>query len=186
MWYVVHADPHAGILLGLKPSITQEALRPAFEKGKSKELLNHFRPGLGEAIFLPPGTIHALGPGLIIFEVEQNSDLTYRLDDFGRIGLDGKSRPLHLDKGLEVIRMDLPLYHNLPRFEFREIYGSRRFILANRYFALEELTVEAPASFSGSPERVEALTVLHGEGTMEAAGDRLHRCSNLAYGSHSG
>ena len=173
MWYVVHADSHAGILLGLKPGVTREALRPAFEQGKSKELLNLFRPEVGEAIFLPPGTIHALGPGLISFEVEQNSDLTYRLDDFGRVGLDGKPRSLHLEKGLDVIRMDLPLYRALPRFEFREPYGWRRFVLANRYFALEELTLEAPASFSGSPERVEVLTMLAGNGTLEAAGDRL-------------
>ena len=173
MWYVVHADSHAGILLGLKPGVTRETLRPAFEKGQSKELLNLFRPGVDEAMFLPPGTIHALGPGLVIFEVEQNSDLTYRLDDFGRVGLDGKPRPLHLDKGLDVIRMDLPLYRALPRFEFPEPYGSRRFVLANRYFALEELTVQTAASFSGSSERVEVLTMLAGNGTLEAAKDRL-------------
>ena len=173
MWYVVHADPHAGILLGLKPGVTRETLRPAFEKGQSKELLNLFRPEVAEAIFLPPGTIHALGPGLIIFEVEQNSDLTYRLDDFGRAGLDGKPRPLHLDKGLDVIRMDSRLNHHLPQFEFPEPYGSRRFVLANHYFALEELTIQTSASFSGSPERVEVLTMLAGRGTLEAAGERM-------------
>jgi mannose-6-phosphate isomerase len=173
MWYVVHADSTAGILLGLKPGVARETLRLAFEKGESKKLLNFFRTGVDEAIFLPPGTIHAMGPGLIMFEVEQNSDLTYRLDDFGRVGLDGKSRPLHLDKGLDVIRTALPLYRALPHFEFPEPFGSRRFVLANRYFALEELTVETPASFSGSPERVEVLTMLAGNGTLEAAGDRL-------------
>ncbi len=173
MWYAVNAGSHAGILLGLKPGVTKEDLRPAFKMGKSRELLNLFHPAIGEAIFLPPGTIHALGPDLIIFEVEQNSDLTYRLDDFGRAGLDGKPRPLHLDKGLDVMRMDLPLYRALPRFEFPEPYGSRRFVLANRYFALEELMFEAPASFSGSPERVEVLTMLAGRGTLEAAGEGL-------------
>ena len=172
MWYVAHADPHAGILLGLKPGVTQESLRRAFKEGKSKEFLNLVRPHDGDAIFVPPGTVHSLGPGLIIFEVEQNSDLTYRLDDFGRIGLDGKSRPLNLDKGLDVIQMDQPPYRALPRFEFREPYGSRRFLLANRHFALEELTVEASASFSGSPERIELLTMLAGNGTLESAGDR--------------
>ena len=62
MWYVVQADPHAGILLGLKPGLTYEGPAvPAFEKGKSKELLNLFRPEVNDAIFLPPGTIHAPG-----------------------------------------------------------------------------------------------------------------------------
>ena len=173
MWYVVHADSQAGVLLGTRPAVSKERLRRAFENGTSRELLNLLRPHAGDAIFLPPGTLHTLGPGLTIFEVEQNSDLTYRLDDFGRIGLDGKPRPLHLDKGLDVIRVNLPLYYDLPRFEFREPYGARRFVLASRYFALEELTIEAPASLSGSPGRVEVLTMLAGEATLEAAGDRL-------------
>ena len=173
MWYVARADAQAGILLGSKPGVAKESLRPAFEKGTSRELLNLLRPHAGDAILIPPGTLHAMGPGLIMFEVEQNSDLTYRLDDFGRIGLDGKPRPLHLDKRLDVIRVDLPLYYDLPCFEFREPYGARRFVLASRYFALEELTTEAPASLSASPERVEVLTMLAGAGTLEAAGDRL-------------
>jgi mannose-6-phosphate isomerase class I len=102
--------------------------------------------------------------------VEQNSDLTYRLDDFGRAGLNGKFRPLHLDKGLDVTRIDRSMDCPLPLFEFRERYGSRRFILANRHFALEELRLEIPATFSGSPERIELLTALSGSATLEAAG----------------
>ena len=83
-------------------------------------------------MFLPPGIVHALGPGLVLFEVEENSDLTYRLDDFGRPGLDGKPRPLHLEKGLDVIRPELPPLRDLPRIEFKEKYGTRRFVLASR------------------------------------------------------
>jgi hypothetical protein len=121
MWYILQADAEAEILLGVKPGITKAALKAAFEKGTSRELLVRHYPKDGDAIFVPPGTVHALGPGLVLFEVEQNSDLTYRLDDFGRVGLDGKARPLHWEKGLEVIRPDLPAYRDLPRLEFREI-----------------------------------------------------------------
>jgi mannose-6-phosphate isomerase len=99
--------------------------------------------------------------------VEQNSDLTYRLDDFGRLGLDGKPRPLHLAKGVDVMRLDLPAYRELPRLEFREAYGTRRYVLASRFFALEEIRMEKTASFKSSPDRVEALSLLEGEGRVE-------------------
>jgi len=169
MWYIVHADRKAAILLGLKPGVTREKLRSAFEKGISKELLNRFHPQAGETIFVPPGTVHALGPGLVLFEVEQNSDLTYRLDDFGRVGLDGKPRPLHLDKGMEVARLELPPHRNLPRLVTREAYGTRRYTLASRHFALEELLVRRAAHFQGNPRRVEVLSILDGYGRLENA-----------------
>lgn len=136
MWYIVHSDREGEILLGTKSGVTKQTLRAAFEKGTSRELLNRLHPKAGEAIFVPPGTVHTLGPGLVLFEVEENSDLTYRLDDFGRLGLDGKPRPLHLDKGLAVARVDVPVYRDLPRLQFRESYGWRRYVLACRFFAL--------------------------------------------------
>jgi mannose-6-phosphate isomerase len=166
-WYVVHADRKAEILLGAKPGTTKEALRVAFQAGTSRHLLHKFRPKAGEAIFILPGTVHALGPGLVLFEVEENSDLTYRLDDFGRAGLDGKPRPLHLDKGLAVTRVELPPLRDLPRVEFGEPYGSRRYVQACRFFALEELSLRRRASFQSAPERVEVFSVLEGEGRIE-------------------
>jgi mannose-6-phosphate isomerase len=167
MWYFLRADAQAAILLGLKPAVTMEQLEQAFAKGTSRDLLQSFRPEAGEAVFLPPGTVHALGPGLVLFEVEENSDLTYRLDDFGRLGLDGKPRPLHLAKGLDVIRPDLAPLRDLPHFEFRKKYGVHRFVLASRFFALEELRVRQTASFRSSPQRVEVLSILEGEGRIE-------------------
>ena len=167
MWYIVRSDRKGQILLGVKTGTAKEQLRAAFEKSTSRQCLNKFRPKAGEAIYLPPGTVHALGPGLVLFEVEENSDLTYRLDDFGRLGLDGKPRPLHLDKGLTVARLELPAHRDLPRVELRERYGLRRLVLACRHFALEELTLGRRGTFEGSPERVEVLSVLGGEGRVE-------------------
>ncbi len=169
MWYILQADPDAEFMLAAKPGVTKSELRAGFEKGSSKDLLQHFQTTSKEAIFVPPGMVHALGPGLVLFEVEQNSDLTYRLDDFGRLGLDGKPRPLHLDKGLDVIQEKLPPCRDLPRLEFREPFGSRRYILASRYFAVEELSLQETAFFTSSPERVEVYSVLEGEGRVENA-----------------
>ncbi len=167
MWYIVRSDRKGRILLGVKKGIGKEKLQAAFEDGASREYLNKFRPKAGEAIYVPPGTVHALGPGLVLFEVEENSDLTYRLDDFGRLGLDGKPRPLHLDKGLAVAKLGLPAHRDLPHVEFRERYGLRRLVLACRHFALEELILGRRGTFEGSPERVEVLSVIGGEGRVE-------------------
>ena len=167
MWYILQADTNAEFLLAIKPGVAKETLKAAFEKGTSRELLERHYAKAGEAIFIPPGTVHALGPGLVLFEVEQNSDLTYRLDDYGRVGLDGKPRPLHLAKGLEVIRTDLPPHRQLPRWEFQEPFGARRYIMACRHFAVEEVLLRKMASFKSSPQRVEVYSVLEGEGRVE-------------------
>jgi len=169
MWYILHAEPEAEILLAMKPHVTLEELRAACERGESKELLHRFHPKSGEAIFVPPGTVHALGPGLVLFEAEENSDMTYRLDDFGRMGLDGKPRPLHLDKGFGVIRPEAPPLRNLPRRVVQEPFGSRRYVLACPYFAVEELNVRKTGHFKASADHVETLSIVAGEGRVETA-----------------
>jgi mannose-6-phosphate isomerase len=167
MWYFLATDPDAAILLGLKAGVTKQQLLQIFKDGSSREFLQSFAPKPEEAAFLPPGLVHALGPGLVLFEVEENSDLTYRLDDFGRPGLDGRPRSLHLEKGLDVIRPELPPLRDLPRVECKEKYGMQRFVLASRFFALEVLTITRPATFHSSPERVEVLSIMEGEGRVE-------------------
>jgi mannose-6-phosphate isomerase len=167
MWYFLKTDHDASILLGLKPGVTREQLLPAFKGGMSRDILQCFRPEPEEAVFLAPGIVHALGPGLVCFEVEENSDITYRLDDFNRPDLDGKPRELHLEKGLEVIRPELTPQRDLPRLEFKEKYGTRRFVLASRYFALEELRLNRTATFQSSPDKVEVLSLIEGEGRIE-------------------
>jgi len=169
MWYVLHAAPKAEFLLGLKPNTTREMLRAACEKGASQDLFQRFHPKAGEVVFVPPGTPHALGPGLVLFEAEQNSDITYRLDDYGRVGLDGKPRPLHLKKGLEVTNPELPPCRNLPRIVVREPFGHRRYLVASRYFAVEELAIHKAAHFTPPAERAETLAIVAGEGRVETA-----------------
>ena len=179
MWYVLEAEQDAEFLLGLKPGVTSAQFGAAIDDGTSSDLLRRFNPKAGEAVFVPPGTVHALGPGIILFEVEQNSDLTYRLDDFGRKEPDGKPRPLHRDKGLQVTQPGLPSLRGLPNFEFPEDYGARRFVLASPHFAVEALTIDEVISSKGTG-RVEAFTVLSGEGRVETkAGWYAYRVGHI-------
>ena len=169
MWYIVRAGRGAKLILGTKPGATKAQFCAALAAGTSGKLLRRLRPRAEEAFFIPPGAVHALGPHLVLFEAEQNSDITYRLDDFGRLGLDGKPRELHLDEGLEVSRLDLAP-SELPKITVREPFGARRFVVAGRHFAVEELTLRTRATFEGTRERVELLSIVEGEGRVETTG----------------
>jgi mannose-6-phosphate isomerase len=168
-WYVIERDENASIALGLVSGTTREALESACRQGRSREVARSFRPKPAEGVFVPSGTLHALGPGLVLFELSETSDITYRLDDYGRLDPRGRPRDLHLERGLESVRLDAPANRDLPRVEFEEEFGSRRYVVACRYFAFEALTVESRHSFPPPPDRVEALAVIAGEGRMETS-----------------
>ncbi|MGH9397585.1 MAG: type I phosphomannose isomerase catalytic subunit [Terriglobia bacterium] len=169
MWYIIETDPKAEMMLGLKPGVTSHALGEAIGKNDCSGILRRFTPRSGEAVFVPPGTVHALGPGLVLFEAEENSDITYRLDDFGRMGADGKPRPLHREKALAVSKPELPAWRDLPRLTLQEAYGRRRLVVACSYFAVEEIALQKTGNFAGVRSRVEAYAVISGEGRMETS-----------------
>lgn len=102
MWYILEAAEGAGLYLGFERETNAEEVRAAAENGTVESLL-HFQPVKpGEVYFIPPGTVHAIGAGVMLFEIQQNSTLTYRLYDYKRRDKDGNERPLHLEKGLLV------------------------------------------------------------------------------------
>lgn len=102
MWYILAAEEGAGLYLGFERKTSAEEVRAAALDGTVEKLL-HFQPVKpGEVYFIPPGTVHAIGAGVMLFEIQQNSTLTYRLYDYKRRDKDGNERPLHLEKGLLV------------------------------------------------------------------------------------
>ncbi|MGH9404549.1 MAG: type I phosphomannose isomerase catalytic subunit [Terriglobia bacterium] len=167
MWYFIEADKDGQIMLGLNSGVTTDLLGGAISQGSCAGLLRSFRPKPESAAFVPAGTAHALGPGLILFEAEQNSDLTYRLDDFGRPGLDGKPRPLHREKALAVIQAESQPLVNLPRYETEEPWGRRRWLVACPFFGVEELALRKAANFAGPLPRCECYAMIAGEGRVE-------------------
>lgn len=103
MWYVVAAAPEARIWCGLTPGTDRAALERAIVERRVPETLAEVPARAGDCFFIPAGRVHALGEGLIICEIQQNSDVTYRFYDWDRVGLDGKPRELHIEKSLDVI-----------------------------------------------------------------------------------
>lgn len=173
MWYAVSARPGAEVRVGLKPGVTPSSLRRAMADGAVEECLERVPIRAGDAIFVPAGTVHTIGPGVVLCEIQENSDLTYRIFDYNRLTSEGVPRPLHIEKALEVIRFGEqkggkiePL--SVTRGPLRETY-----FLACRYFATEKWEFAERVTADVSPERFELLIVLTGRGRIEAGGEAV-------------
>lgn len=103
MWYVAAADPGAELYVGLRKGVTREEFEARLSPGTVADCFHRIPVREGDAMFLPSGRVHALGGGLVIFEIQQNSDTTYRVFDWNRVGLDGKQRELHVPQSLASI-----------------------------------------------------------------------------------
>lgn len=105
-WVVLDAEPNSRLWAGFRHPMTPEALQRAVESGDWQPCLHEVEPRPGDCFFLPAGTVHALGEGLLVAEIQVTSDLTFRLHDWNRVGTDGKPRALHIAQGLRAARLD--------------------------------------------------------------------------------
>lgn len=103
MWYILDAKPGAKIIYGLNDGVTREQLAQAIAENRILDSLREVPVEAGDSFYIPAGTVHALGAGVLVAEIQQNSDSTYRLYDYDRLGLDGKPRELHIEDSLNVI-----------------------------------------------------------------------------------
>ncbi len=106
MWYVLAAEPGAQVYVGFKSGVNQAAFKEALARGKVEDLLRVVPVGKGDVVYLPGGRVHAIGAGCLILEVMQNSDTTFRLFDWNRLGKDGQPRALQINKALKAVRWD--------------------------------------------------------------------------------
>lgn len=167
MWYVVSAEPGAKLIAGVKPGVTRERFASSLRDGTCLDLLNALPVKSGDAINIPAGLVHAIGKGLVICEIQQNSDTTYRVYDYDRRDSEGKTRPLHLEKALQVI--DFGRTSQTPLISGLQIFQgdlSRRILVMNRYFTVEEQRIAGKAAYRADGSRFQTITVLHGQGSL--------------------
>ncbi len=105
-WFVADAEPGAGLLVGLKPGVTRERFEAALQAEQLEKCVHRVEVARGDSLFVPSGRLHAIDGGNLILEIQQNSDTTYRVYDWGRTGLDGKKRELHVEQSLACIDFD--------------------------------------------------------------------------------
>lgn len=128
-WYVLEAQPPGEVAVGFREEITRARLKDAAQSGEIERLVNWRKVNAGDVIFVPPGTVHAIGAGVTVCEIQENSDLTYRLYDYGR------PRELHLDHGIEVSHLGRHEVETKPI----ALGGGRDELAVCRYFRLERL-----------------------------------------------
>lgn len=107
LWYVLQADKNAHVIAGFNRKLNRNELEQLIIKNKLQDVLNYIPVKSGDIVYLPAGLVHALGPGVVLLEIQQSSDITYRLYDWGRVGEDGNPRELHIQDGLDAIDFNL-------------------------------------------------------------------------------
>jgi mannose-6-phosphate isomerase len=182
-WYVVDSQPPGEVGVGFRRAVTPEQLKAAARSGEIAELLDWRKVSAGATVFVPAGTVHAIGAGLTICEIQENSDITYRLYDYGR------DRELHLEDGIKVSRLSRHDFGGDPRV----LADGRDELVTSPYFRIERLRPSKAVHVGANLEQYLLLVCLKGRGSVAgeafAAGQcwiaPAHGCEVLISGSGS-
>lgn len=157
MWYIVDCEEGATLYYGFKDKITKEEFRRRINDNTLTDVLNKVPVKKGDVFFIQSGTIHAIGSGILIAEIQQNSNTTYRVSDYGRLGADGKPRPLHIDKAVEVTTLDKPQnQENLPLGTLAKC----------KYFSVKLHNIDGETTINVDDKSFSSLLCLEGEITV--------------------
>ncbi len=171
MWFITHADAGAELFVGLRQGMTRQQFQEAIVAGKVAECLHRVQVQAGDVMFLPGGRVHAIGAGNVLFEIQQNSDTTYRVFDWNRLGLDGRPRQLHVAQSLASI--DFHDYEPQPQRsgEPLPLCPARRLLVDAACFRVEQWTLKAgELQELRQREWVEIIGVISGELRVAAPG----------------
>ena len=157
MWYIIDADEGAGLYVGLNKDYSKDEIETKLKNGTLLEAMNFFEVKPGDYFVIKPGTMHAIGKGVRLIEIQQNSDLTYRLYDYNRVDKNGNPRELHIEKGLHVI--------DLHRFE--PVKGNPGYIAKNKYFTVKEEKVDDELEIVADETSFKSFTIIDGEGMVD-------------------
>jgi mannose-6-phosphate isomerase len=158
-WYVLRAEPGAQVALGLKPGVTLDEFRKSIEETRAEELLNWVDVLAGDMIYVAAGTVHTIGGGMVLVETQQTSDITYRLYDYGR------PRELHIEKGLEAVKLDT----NAGKV-IRGANDKSDVLVRSPFFQVEKMWLQEPLHAAVSPNSPHIVVAVNGSGVVESDG----------------
>jgi mannose-6-phosphate isomerase len=169
VWHILEAESDAKLIAGLKPNTSPETLTEAIRNGSIIDHAQYADVVQGDTVFMPAGTLHALGPGLLLYEVQQTSDWTYRVYDWDRPATD--KRPLHIDKSIKVTRADF----HAPVTSMPETGdGTRHTLVKCDYFTLEMLSAQTNViELDTKGETFHAITVIEGRALLKTENDQM-------------
>ena len=166
MWYAVRARPGAEVLVGLKAGVDREKFEQSIGNATAEECLERIALREGDAIFVPAGTAHTIGAGLVLCEIQEHSDLTYRVYDYARRDAKGRGRELHIEKALEVIRFGKQMGGKIEPVRITRGPVTKTFFASCRYFATEKWEFAEPVATATSREHFDLMIVLEGAGNF--------------------
>lgn len=176
-WYIIEAAPGAELIYGLAPGTSRESFEKALHIGSADKFLQRISVKAGDVIYIPSGIIHAIGGGILLAEVQQNSNATYRVYDYNRAGSDGNKRPLHIEKALDVMDFEAERRRvPSPGLKMQIAGGSKTISIANRYFALELCEINGSISEDTLSERFYIYTFFSGKGALDYSGGNIGLC----------
>ena len=156
MWHIISADEGSGLFVGLNKDYSKEDIKKALEEGTVLECLNFFKVKPGDTFVINPGTIHAIGKGVRLIEIQQNSNLTYRLYDYNRVDKNGNPRELHIKKALEVINCK----------QYKPTNKDNEYLADNQYFTVKEVSFKDSLTIKANESSFVSFTFLEGEGMV--------------------
>lgn len=156
MWYILQTEPDARVIYGLSRETTRDEVRQAIASNTLEEFLRSVEVKPGDVIFVPAGTVHAICAGVALYELQEYSDITYRLYDYGRLQADGRPRDLHIEQGLAVMRY---APQTLERVTPLACEG-RRVLVGCHYFVLDEITLSGELAGAVHPTSCQIVTAL--------------------------
>lgn len=167
MWYVVDCQEGAKLVYDVKRNIDRKAFEEAVKNDEIESTLNFVSVKPGDCFNIPAGLVHAIGTGLLICEVQQNSNTTYRVYDYNRTDDKGSKRQLHIDKALDVIDFSHSYHHEkCPCLQVSKENMVIKYIVANQYFSVEHITVNGTVNEDTREERFYTYTLLKGNGRI--------------------
>jgi len=173
MWYVVSSREGASVRVGFEAGVTRESFVRAIADGTAEDCLRSVAVRSGDAVFAPAGTPHTILPGMVLCEIQQHSDITYRIYDYNRVGADGKPRELHIQKALDVLRFGNAADPGAGLCRPARVTSSgaaKTLYAACPYFATERWEFPQKGHAATSPERFALLIFLEGQGRIEFDG----------------
>jgi len=172
MWYVAEATPDAELYVGLKRGCTRQEFTERIRNGSVAESFHRIRVQTGDVMFLPSGRVHALGAGMVIFEIQQNSDTTYRVFDWNRVGLDGKPRALHIEESLQSIDFE-DFEPELARPQAQPGQVQLVSLVADPLFSVELAQLRGGGTLSFRPGKMQIVGMVSGRSRVHCGSEEL-------------
>lgn len=175
MWYVIDAKPGAKLIYGIKPGIDKETFKRAVNNGILEECLNYVNVSKGDFLNIPAGLIHAIGEGILLAEIQQNSNTTYRVYDYDRLDKQGNKRPLHVEKALDVIDFNFEVKDNFKTGIKLNIGQNsyKNYRIANKYFSVEEYSINGKIEEKTDGSKFYIFIIIEGSGEISWSEGKL-------------